>query len=292
MITDFLLLLVAISWGATFVLVQKAIADIPVFVFLSLRFFLAFLLMFIIFFKKLNFNIETLKAAIILGIFNFLVFSFQTFGLLYTSSSIVAFITGLYVILTPIIAFLLFKKTISIFAIIGTILATIGLYYLTLSDNLTFGIGEFLTFLSAIFVALHINFTDIYSKKYNIYTLVTFQFLTIALLSVIFIPFEKGNINFSKDVVIALIVTVIFATVFAYFVQTYAQKFTSSTKTAVIFAMEPVSAAIFGYFYGEHLTYKQILGAILVITAMIITEIGEEIFKKMKAKVLKLLNRA
>jgi drug/metabolite transporter (DMT)-like permease len=292
LITDLLLLLVAISWGATFVLVQKAIVDIPVFIFLSLRFFLAFLFMFIIFFKKLEYNIASIKAAIILGIINFLVFSFQTFGLLYTSSSIVAFITGLYVILTPVTAFLFFKKSISKYAIIGTILATIGLYYLTLSDNLTFGAGEFLTFLCAVFVAFHINFTDIYSKKYNVFTLVTFQFLTIALLSIIFIPFEKGNIKFSKEVITALTVTVLFATVFAYFVQTYAQKFTSSTKTAVIFAMEPVSAAILGYCYGEQLTAKQLFGAFLVVTAMIVTETGEVAFKKMKEKVLKLLNKA
>jgi drug/metabolite transporter (DMT)-like permease len=276
---DLLLLLVAIFWGVTFKLVQNAISDIPVFIFLFLRFFLAFLLMFIIFFKKISFDKNALKAALILGIFNFLVFSFQTFGLLYAPSSVVAFITGLYVILTPVVAFFLFKKRVSVYAIIGVFLAFFGIYLLTGANIGGFGKGEILTLISTLFVALHINYTDIYSKKYNLYTLVTFQFLAVAILSLLFTPFEKGNITISKEVITALIVTVIFATVFAYFIQTYAQKFTTPTKTAIIFAMEPVSAAIFGYFYGEHLSLVQIIGAALVIAAMIIAETGDKMFK-------------
>jgi drug/metabolite transporter (DMT)-like permease len=275
-----LLLIVAIFWGVTFKLVQNAIADMPVFIFLFWRFFLSFLLMFILFYKKISFDKESLKAALLLGIFNFLVFSFQTFGLLYAPSSVVAFITGLYVILTPIVAFFIFKKRISPYAIIGVILAFLGIYLLTGANIGSFGKGELYTFIATVFVALHINYTDIFSKKYNLYTLVTFQFLAVALLSLIFIPFEKGSVTFSKDVIIALTVTVLFATVFAYFIQTYAQKFTTSTKTAIIFAMEPVSAAIFAYFYGETLSLIQITGAVLVILAMLISELGDLFFRK------------
>ncbi|WP_456479916.1 DMT family transporter [Nautilia sp.] len=278
---DFLLLSVAIFWGITFKLVQNAIADIPVFMFLFLRFFSAFLLMFIIFYKKISFDKDSLKAAIILGVFNFLVFSFQTFGLLYSPSSIVAFITGLYVILTPVVAFFVFKKHISVYALIGVVLAFFGIFLLTGADIRGFGRGEMLTLVSTIFVALHINYTDIYSKKYNLYTLVTFQFLTVGILSLGFVPFEKGEIRFSRSVAVALVITVVFATVFAYFIQTYAQKFTTPTKTAIIFAMEPVSAAVFGYFYGEHLSIIQITGAVLVILAMLIAEIGDSLFRKL-----------
>ena len=288
---DFLLSLVAICWGVTFKLVQNAISNIPVFIFLFLRFFFAFLLMFIIFFKKIDCSKNALKAAFILGGFNFLVFSFQTFGLLYSPFSIVAFITGIYVILTPLFAFLIFKKRISFYAVIGVVLAFLGIYFLTGANIKTFGKGEVLTLIATVFVTLHINFTDIYSKKYNLYTLVTFQFLIVALFSLIFVPFEKGEIKITKDVILALFVTVVFATVFAYFIQTYAQKFTTPTKTAVIFAMEPVSAAIFGYFYGESLNITQITGAVLVIAAMLITETGEEITKRIKA-FLKLLDKA
>jgi len=277
---DFLLFLTAVFWGVTFKLVQNAVADIPVFVFLFLRFFMAFLLMFIIFYKKISFDKDSIKAGAVLGFLNFMVFSFQTFGLLYSPSSIVAFITGLYVILTPVVAFFIFKKKISFYSVSGVILAFLGIYFLTGADIKGFGKGEIFTLISTVFVALHINYTDIYSKTKNLYTIVTFQFLTVSVLSLFFIPFENGEINFSKDVFVALIVTVLFATVFAYFIQTYAQKFTTPTKTAVIFAMEPVSAAIFGYFYGEHLSMLQIFGALLVITAMLVTETGEVLSTK------------
>ena len=270
---DFLLVLVAVSWGATFVMVQNAIKDIPAFTFLFLRFFIAFLFMYLIFYKKINFTKETLKASVFLGIFNFGGYGFQTLALYYSPSGIVAFLTGLFVIFTPLFSFLIFKKRASKNAIFGAFLAVMGLYFLVLSDNMNIGKGEFLALICAVFYALHVTFTDIYSKKHNIFTLVTFQFLTVAFLSLIFMPFEDlSSIHFSNQAVIAVLVTSLIATVFAFFVQTYAQQYTTPVKTAVIFALEPVTAAFFGYFNGEILSVKQIIGGILVIIAMIISE--------------------
>jgi len=271
---DFLLILVAISWGSTFILVQNAIKDIPAFTFLFLRFSLAFLLMFIIFYKKLDFSKEVLKAAFILGIFNFGGYGFQTVALYFSSSSIVAFLTGLFVIFTPLFSFLIFKKKIRKNAILGSIFAIIGLYLLTLSDNLNIGKGELLAIICAVFYALHVTFTDIFSKKYNIFSLVTFQFLTVSIISLLFIPFENINqIHFSTEAIIAIFITSVIATVFAFFIQTFAQQYTTPTKTAIIFALEPVTAAFLGVLNGEILTFKQIIGGILVIFAMIIAEI-------------------
>ncbi|QCT94387.1 DMT family transporter [Caminibacter mediatlanticus TB-2] len=275
-ISDLLLVLVAIAWGSTFILVQNALQDIPPFSFLFIRFFLAFALMYIIFYKKISYNISTIKAAMFLGLFNFLAFSLQTYALLYEKSSIVAFVTGFYVVIVPFFAFLFFKKQIKTNVIIGAFLSLIGLYLLSNSSGFKLSFGITLTLLCDIFVALHILFTDIYSKKYNIFSLVTFQFLFVSLFSLIFTPFEHNKIIFSFDVFLAIFVTVIFATIFAYLVQTYAQRYTSPTKTAVIFTLEPVSAAIIGYFFGEILTLKQIIGGILVIAAILISEIGDK----------------
>ena len=271
---DFLLVLVAISWGSTFILVQNAIKDIPAFTFLFLRFSLAFLLMLIIFYKNMDFSKATLKAAVILGIFNFGGYGFQTVALYFSSSSIVAFLTGLFVIFTPLFSFLIFKKNIKKNALLGSIFAIIGLYLLTLSDSLNIGKGELLAIICALFYALHVTFTDIFSKKYNIFSLVTFQFLTVSILSLLFIPFENiHQIHFSFQAIIAVFITSVIATVFAFFIQTFAQQYTTPTKTAIIFALEPVTAAFLGVLNGETLTFKQILGGVLVILAMIIAEI-------------------
>ena len=271
---DFLLILVAISWGSTFILVQNAIKDIPAFTFLFLRFFIAFLLMFIISYKKLDFSKEVLKAASILGIFNFGGYGFQTVSLYFSSSSIVAFLTGLFVIFTPLFSFLIFKKSIKKNALLGSIFAISGLYFLTLSDNLNIDKGKLFPIICAVFYALHVTFTDIFSKKYNVFSLVTFQFLTVSFFSLLFIPFENINqIHFSFEAIIAIFITSLIATVFAFFIQTFAQQYTTPTKTAIIFALEPVTAAFLGILNGETLTFKQILGGVLVIFAMIIAEI-------------------
>jgi len=280
---DIFLILVAFSWGSTFVVVQNAIKDIAVFDFLAIRFFLAFVIMFALFYKKIEFDSTTIKYAAILGLFNFLAYATQTIALNFTSSAVIGFITGLNVVFVPIIAYFFFKKELSIYSIIAVVLSALGVYFLTNSAELSFGLGEFLTLLCAIFVALHINYTDKLAKSKNIFTLVTFQFLAIAILSFIASFFEPPKrFTLSKNVILAIFVTTIFATVFAFLVQTYAQKFTTATKTAIIFTLEPFIAALFGYFNNEPLGINQFIGFILIISAMLISELGEKVFEAIK----------
>ena len=270
---DFLLVLVALSWGSTFILVKKAIEDLPAFSFLSVRFFLAFLLMYILFRNRLVIDRKTLFASFVLGLLNFSAYALQTVSLYYLPSNIVAFLTGLFVIFTPISAFLFFKKKISKKVIFASLLAFLGIYFLS-QAKLNFSYYAVLVIICAFLYALHINFTDIYSKKYNIFSLVTFQFFFVAVFSLLFVPLEDlHNITISFNVIFAIIVTVVFATVFAFYIQTFAQQFTTPSKTAIIFALEPVSAAFLGAFFGENLNLKQIIGGILVVISMIIAEI-------------------
>lgn len=277
---DFSLLLVAIAWGGTFFIVQDAVAETPVYTFLFWRFFFATLLMSLIFYKHvLKIDKETLKAGSLLGLFMFLGFAFQTFGLTYTYSSTVAFITGLNVVVVPFAVFLLFKKTASIYSILGALCAVVGLYFLTKNDvSGGFGIGEFYSFICAIMFALHITFTDFYAKKHNSMALVSVQFGVVAILSLIGAFFLDGKVmpkSFDGVFLQALIATVLFATIFAFLVQTIMQKFTTPAKTAIIFTMEPVSAGIFGYYLAdESFMPMQIMGACLILFGMLSAELG------------------
>ncbi len=279
---DFLLLSVAIAWGVTFLMVQDAIKNVPVFSFLFYRFAIATIIMALIsykFYKDLS--IQSVSYGIILGLFLFLGFATQTFGLSYTKSSIIAFVTGLNVIIVPFIAYVIFKQHIKKIVFLGSIIASIGLYLLTLSGDLHFALGEFLGIACALFFALQIVFTGMYSKKVNVFILVLFQLLTVTILSLIFsLAFEEVtfNIDFDYTFLKAVLITSIFATVYAFLIQTYMQQFTTPTKTAIIFAMEPVSAGLYGYFVGaEILTTHQIFGAILIVFAVILSELK---FKK------------
>ncbi len=275
---DLLLLSVAIAWGVTFLMVQEAIDSTPVYSFLFFRFGLASILMFFIAYKYLkHINKQTILFGILLGSILFSAFATQTFGLAYTKSSIVAFITGLNVICVPFLAYFIFKDYVRKNVLIATIIAVIGLYLLTMSGKLTIGYGEFLTLICAFLFALHIIFTGKFSKEVNVYLLVLFQLITVTILSLgfsLFLDHTTFNLSYDYTFFKAVIVTAVFATVYAFLIQTYMQQFTTATKTAVIFTMEPVSAAIYGYFAGgEILTSVQIIGAILIIFATLVAEL-------------------
>ena len=277
---DIVLFTVALSWGATFVIVQDAIKDIPVFAFLFLRFFLSFILMFLLSLKYIKQLDKTLvKSGIFLGSLFFLGYATQTYGLVYTKSSVVAFITGLNVVIVPIVVYVLFKQRVYIFSIIGAVIAAFGLWLLTGADGIdSFGKGEFYSLLCATFFAIHIVYTAKLSKRYNIFLLVSIELLTVAMLSLFASlavdPFTLPK-EYSYPLILALVTTVLFATVYALFMQTYMQQFTTPAKTAIIFTMEPASAAVFSYFYAhEILNTTQVTGGVIMIAAMLIAEIG------------------
>lgn len=277
---DFSLLLVAVCWGGTFFIVQDAIEDTPVYIFLFWRFLIAAAFMSLISFKEFKkLDRATLKAGVVLGIFMFLGFATQTFALTYTYSSTVAFITGLNVVIVPFAVFLIFKKKASIYSLFGAVCAAIGLYFLTNSADLGgFGKGEFYALICAVMFALQITFTDVYAKKHSAFLLVTIQFVIVALLSFLGAFAVDGYImpsSFDGVFLEALIIAVIFATIFAFFTQTVMQKFTTPAKTAIIFTMEPVSAGIFGYYFaGEQFYMVQLMGAGLILFGMLSAELG------------------
>ena len=275
---DLLLLSVAIAWGVTFLMVQDAINTTPVYSFLFFRFFLASIIMFFISFKFLKYtNKKTVFYGTILGLLLFSAFATQTFGLIYTKSSIVAFITGLNVICVPFLTYLFFKDKIKSNVLIATFIAVIGLYLLTMSGTLEFEKGEFLTLICAILFALQIIFTGKFSKEVNVFLLVLFQLITVSILALIFsLSLDSVTFNIPYDYAFfkAVIITAIFATVYAFLIQTYMQQFTTATKTSIIFTMEPVSAAIFAYFTAnEVLTIVQFIGAVLIIVATLVAEV-------------------
>ncbi len=276
---DFSLFLVALAWGGTFFIVQDAVSKTPVYIFLFWRFFLSALLMGIISYKKiLKIDLKTLKAGSLLGVFMFVGFAFQTFGLTLTLSSTVAFLTGLNVIIVPFLLYIIFKKTASVYSIFGAVIASGGLYFLTSGGKLGFGAGETYALICAFAFALHIVFTDKFSKKHDVFLLVMIQLFVVAFFSFFFsLIFDKGIMptNIDTTFIEALVATVLFATVFAFVVQTAMQRYTTPAKTAIIFTLEPVSAGVFGYFFaGELLNFAQLGGAFLILFGMLSAELG------------------
>ncbi|WP_312472941.1 DMT family transporter [Neobacillus sp.] len=283
---DLSLLLVTLIWGTTFVLVQNAIDFLEPFSFNGIRFLIAAILLIVCLLiferrqlKQLNFKI--FASGVFIGFWLFLGYVTQTMGLLYTSTSKAGFITGLNVVLVPLFSMFLLKQYPSKNAILGVLIATFGLFLLTMTDAATLNIGDGFVFICAISFALHIILTGKFSSKFPTLLLTIIQVTTVALLSIgssfLFEDWRKSlnkDILLSKDVIVALIITSVFATALAFFIQTNFQKYTSATRVALIFAMEPVFAAIAGYFWAlERLSISALFGCILIFTGMICAEL-------------------
>ena len=181
---DLSLLFVALIWGATFVLVQNAIAFLEPQSFNVVRFTLAAILLglWLLFFEKdqlKKLDRKLILSGIMLGFFLFIGYAFQTLGLLYTTSSKAGFITGLSVVLVPLLMIGILKQRPSINSIAGVSAATAGLYLLTMSDVSSLNIGDGLVLICAAGFALHIVFTGKYSSSYPTLLLTTVQIATV-----------------------------------------------------------------------------------------------------------------
>ena len=277
---DLLLLSVAIIWGATFVVVKESIAHISVFAFLFLRFGVAFVsLLPVVLFRHEVQTPAYWRAGALLGGLYFAAFAAQTYGLRSIGPSMSAFLTGLYVVMVPLLLWLIFRRPPRRFALYGSLLAALGLWLLTapdLSDSGSFSSGEAYTLLCALLFALHIIVTDRFSRIYDPLPLVTIQLLTVTLLSLsASLLFESVTWprSFDRGLINALLITGLLATSYALLIQTWMQRYTTPTRTAIIFAMEPVSAALFGIFlFGERLSLLQLIGGTLIVGAMLLTE--------------------
>jgi len=193
------------------------------------------------------------------------------------------FITGLECVIVPFMTALIFKNKITIFAIFGALIAIFGLWLLS-GATLALGSGEALALLCAIFYALYTSLNGHFVRKCELYLLVFVVFLTVSLLSFVF-AFIEGSVapNYDREFFIAIFITAFIGTIFCYFVQTIAQRYTTASKAALFFCLEPVSAGLIGYFFaGEILSIWQIFGAMLIIFGVIFSEFGKQICSKFK----------
>lgn len=273
---DFLLFVTAFFWGTTFIIVKNAVMHMDVYVFLGIRFGIAFIVM-ALFFRNRIFplHLPTVLAGIVLGFFLFAAFAFQTWGLTYTSATNGAFLTGMNVVMVPILSLIFLGRAPAPFAALGVLSAFAGLYFLTGGAPSGWNRGDQLVFVCAVWVSLHIMMTGHYAPKFDTMALATWQMGIITLLSM---GFAMGTGSFTLHVPApawgAVLITALFCTVFAFAVQTHAQRVTTPTRTALIFTAEPVFGALFAHWYGgEPLLVQHLIGGGFIFAGMILAEI-------------------
>lgn len=267
------LLGVTAAWGSTFFMIRDLLVRVPVLDFLALRFALAALVMFLIAPRSVTgMGREAARHAVVLGVLYGLGQILQTAGLAHTSASISGFITGMYVVATPIFASWLLRTAIPALTWVAVALATAGLGVLAL-QGLSIGYGELITLVAAMLYALHIVGLGAWSKPDRALGMSIVQIAVIALICFLVTIPDGMVLPHTRADWLSVVYMALVAGALGLLGQTWAQAHLSPTRTAIIMSMEPVFAAFFAVLLGgEALTSRMLLGGALVLGAMILVE--------------------
>jgi drug/metabolite transporter (DMT)-like permease len=262
-------------WGSTFVVVKDAVERMPVMDFLAWRFALAAIVMAVV--RPSSVAVlgrDGRRHGVLLGLALAGGYVAQTYGLQRTPATVSGFITGLFVVFTPLCAGVLLRRRIDAMSWLGVAIATGGLALLSL-HGLSVGRGEAITLLCALSFALHIVGLGEWSKPSDAYGLAVVQLATVAVVSAVAAAPDSLSPPPDGKVWGAVLLTALAATAVGFFVQTWAQAHLAPTRAAVVMTMEPVFAGIFGVaFGGDDLTGRVVVGALLVLAAMFLVELG------------------
>ncbi|RPI01552.1 MAG: EamA/RhaT family transporter [Ignavibacteriae bacterium] len=282
------LLSLTLIWGSTFVLTKFILEDASPFVYVAIRFFTASILFAALFFRRLRtISREGMRSGLVLGVLLFAGFVLQTVGLKFTTASKSAFVTGLMVVFTPIFQLTIERKAPKIGNMIGVVLVAVGLYLLTSPEGSEFNIGDALTLICAVLFSIYTVYLGIYGRHHDPAHLTFIQFASTALLAAISIPlFETARINLTSHFLMNLAYLAVMPTVVALYVMAKYQKYTTPTRSAIIYSMEPPFAAMFAFFIiGEQIGLLGIIGGIVILSGLIISELSDVLFSLRKNEI-------
>jgi drug/metabolite transporter (DMT)-like permease len=276
------LVLNTVVWGATFVLVKAALLDVSPLLFLALRFSLATGALLALFRGSLRvpFTGKAWAAGALAGVFLFAGYLFQTLGLRLTTAPKSAFITGLTSVLVPLLAALVYRNRPQVSEVAGVLVATAGLGLMTLEGAGagapgSISRGDLLTFFCAIGFAAHIVTLGHFSENVRFQLLSVAQVGAAAVLALSsFWWAETPQVRWRPAVICAILVTGLLATALAFTIQAWAQQYTTSTRTGLIYMLEPVFAWITSYcIMGEGLSGRAAAGAALILGGVVLVEL-------------------
>lgn len=278
-----LLLIGTMFWGMTFVFIKEAVDSLSVYSFLFYRFALASLSLALVFYKRLpKINKQVIYKGVLLSIPLCMGYVTQTIGVKYTSASNAGFITGLSVVIVPIIVSLVEKRLPQKSTVFAVIMATVGLALITLSSTLKLNTGDLWVLSCAFAFALYIYMVSRESGKHDSILLTLVQLVVVAILSLI-LSINDGGLSFPHGYIEwkGIVFCALFATTYMYTVQNHYQQFLTASSTAIIFSLEPLFAAITAFIVlQEEITIKIVVGGLFILSGMLFSELYESIHKK------------
>lgn len=290
---------VALAWGTTFVVVADAVADYPVYAFLALRFAIASVA-FVLFFPRVMGKLTkpNIQFGIVAGLILTAGYVLQTMGLLPpeaggTTPARTAFLTGMYVVIVPMVQAIWKKRFPGAGTSVGMILAICGLWAFSGismgAGGSTWSMGDTLVLLSAVAYSAHMLLLGRSDYRHNTLALTLVQLLTVfvacSVMSVV--TQEHAGIPTTWNVWFALLVCGILASALAFAVQTWAQRILPASRVALILISEPALGGLFGWWVASHAPVHEIIGAALMLAGMVVSESLQARTKTREARRLK-----
>jgi drug/metabolite transporter (DMT)-like permease len=284
-----LLIFIAFIWGSTFVLVKEALNDASPLALNSARMVVAAVLLALFSRKKIAVLTKpALMAGVLVGIFLYAGYAFQTSGLKLTTPSKSAFLTGTSSVLVPLFLVAIWHVRIHLWRVAGILLALVGLFLMTvpggpggLADFANVNLGDLLTVGCAICFTFHVIFVGRASQRFPFEQVAFLQVATAAVLMTISTPLlEHSYFRATPTVIAAILITGVLCTAVAFSIQSWAQQFTPATHTALIFTTEPVFAWLTSFIYlHERLGLRAGAGALLILGGVLISELLGQVEK-------------
>ena len=282
-IASIVLAVVALVWGTTYAVIKDTLSVVQPFSLMMFRFGFSALILSMMYLKKFKIiKSVDLKRGIIIGIFMFLAFYFLIVSIRFTTASKFSFIVGAYVLIVPFLSWIINKTKLDRYAIVGAILATIGLAFLTMEKGAIFNLWDLVAGCCSFFFAAHMIAIEKYSGDSDPILLTIIQFITTAVLFIILTGVKEGyNFTVLPEIKWTLGYLVIISTIIPFAIQNIVQRYISSTSTALILTLQSAFGSIFAVYYlDERMTKQMIIGCLLIFIAIVFQETKLKFLKK------------
>jgi drug/metabolite transporter (DMT)-like permease len=283
---ELLLFLTATIWAGTFPIVKISMATIPPFYFVGIRFLIGALLFSLIFSRRLKFaSPGIIKAGLLLGFFQFAGFCTQTIGMIYTTASNSALITGITILIIPFAQYAVVKKKVQIENWIGVVIVLGGLYLLTEPEVSGLNIGDLITLICTFAWAFYIIYVDVYTNKYDVITLIFIQlwFVVFAAGGMGLLFEDFTSIRFTQNEIISFLYMGILATFVTTILLNKYQKVTTPIRASIIYTWEqPAAVMLSVIFINEHFSPWQFIGGGIMVVGILFSETYEYFRSRLK----------
>ncbi len=280
------LLTAAVIWGSSFIVMKDAVANIPIFQLLAIRFTLAGFLLAVIFRKRLmSGGRALLRHGAVCGVLLLSAYATQSFGLITTSPGTNAFLTAVYCVMVPFMAWGFFRKRPTACNWAAAVMCIAGIGLISLGDDLHIGSGELLTLLSGVFYALHIMALSHFGSRDDPIALTIIQFAVVAVLSWVCTLIAEPSAAFpALKVWPQLLYLTVFATAATLVLQSVGQSLTPPSQSAILLSLESVFGVIFSIMVGqENLTFQLVCGFVLIFVSVIVSETQLSFLRRQKS---------